>query len=91
MTFPAYAVLLRTDVHSGNGYVERSYWDVHHIEPVVGDEPGAAFKAYAKAINVFLSCRQHIERASAYLVCMNLIAGPDTDLGELEGGNQSET
>lgn len=81
MTFPAYAVLL----HIPDEYAGTDYWDVHHIEPVVGDAPGAALEAYNKAVKHLLACREHINSAKAYLVCMQPIAGPDTDLSDLEG------
>jgi hypothetical protein len=77
-TFPAYAVLL----HVNDEYAKTGYFGLHHIEPVIGDEPGAALKAYKSAEKNFLACRKHIGSANAYLVCMNLIAGPDTDLSE---------
>lgn len=79
MTFPAYAVLL----HIPDEYAGTDYWDVHHVEPVVGDAPGAALEAYNKAVKHLLACREHINSAKAYLVCMQLIAGPDTEFDEI--------
>jgi hypothetical protein len=86
-TFPAYAVLLQVN----DALVAHGYWDVHHIEPVINDAPGAALEAYSNAVDHLLAYRKQFGSADAYLAAINLIAGPDTNFGEVEEKEAKES